>query len=364
MKEMIQHVCDAFGVEGTMVSCNQIKSGHINKTYRAVFIREDGKKRSYIVQSINTNVFKNPEQVMNNIDLVTEYIHALDPKRKVLHFYRTAEGIVYWRGENGFWRLFNYIPSMTYDATNDLDVVYSAGKAFGNFQTMLRDFDASQLYETIPHFHDMFWRYQQLREAEASDPMGRAIDVQQELTWLYSMEELACTLTAMGNKGELPLRVTHNDTKINNVLFDQTGRNAIVVVDLDTVMPGLVASDFGDAIRSAANTEAEDCPDVEKVHIDLDVFRSFSEGFLSQTATSLTQNERDTLGLSCFAMACELSVRFLQDYILGDVYFGIDYPEHNLVRARCQLALAKDMLRNREKMEQILRECMASYQLP
>ena len=145
----------------------------------------------------------------------------------------------------------------------------------------------------------------------------------------------------MGRTGELPLRVTHNDTKINNVLFDETGRKAIVVVDLDTVMPGLVGSDFGDAIRSAANTVAE--------------------GFLSHTAASLTQNERDTLGLSCFAMACELSIRFLQDYILGDVYFGADYPTHNLIRARCQLALAKDMLRKREAMEQIIRECMAAY---
>lgn len=364
MKEILQHVCDAFKIPGQMVDWKKIKCGHINKTYRVDFVREDGRQKSYIVQAINTHVFKNPEQVMHNIDLVTEYIHALDPKRKVLHFHHTEDGAVYWRGQGGFWRLFNYISSVTYDSTSDLEVVHSAGQAFGNFQTMLSDFDASQLYDTIPHFHDTIWRYQQLREAAASDPMGRTVNVQEELTWLYSVEELACTLTAMGNQGELPLRVTHNDTKINNVLFDQTGRSAIVVVDLDTVMPGLVASDFGDAIRSAANTEAEDCPDVEKVHIDLDVFRSFAEGFLSQTAASLTLNERETLGLSCFAMACELSIRFLQDYILGDVYFGIDYPEHNLVRARCQLALAKDMLRNREKMEQILRECMASYQLP
>ena len=226
---------------------------------------------------------------------------------------------------------------------------------------MLSNFDASQLYETIPDFHDTCNRYAQLREAAAQDPMGRAAEVQQELDWLYSVEELACTLTRMGKTGELPLRVTHNDTKINNVLFDETGRKAIVVVDLDTVMPGLVGSDFGDAIRSAANTVAEDCPEPERAQVDLEVFRSFAEGFLSHTAASLTQNERDTLGLSCFAMACELSIRFLQDYILGDVYFGADYPTHNLVRARCQLALAKDMLRKREAMEQIIRECLSAY---
>ena len=361
MKETLQKVCDAFEIQGQIAAWKKIKSGHINKTYRVDFIREDGRQKSYIVQAINTQVFKNPEQVMHNIDLVTEYIHALDPKRKVLHFHHTAEGTVYWRGAGAFWRLFNYIPSMTYDSTSDLAVVQSAGQAFGEFQTMLSNFDASQLYETIPDFHDTCNRYAQLREAAAQDPMGKAAEVQQELDWLYSVEELACTLTRMGKTGELPLRVTHNDTKINNVLFDETGCKAIVVVDLDTVMPGLVGSDFGDAIRSAANTVAEDCPEPEKAQVDLEVFRSFAEGFLSHTAASLTRNERDTLGLSCFAMACELSIRFLQDYILGDVYFGADYPTHNLVRARCQLALAKDMLRKREAMEQIIRECLSAY---
>lgn len=363
MKETLQHVCDAFKIPGQMVAWKKIKCGHINRTYRVDFVREDGRQKSYIVQAINTQVFKNPEQVMHNIDLVTEYIHRLAPKRKVLHFHHTEDGEVYWRGEGGFWRLFNFISSMTYDSTSDLEVVHSAGQAFGEFQTMLSDFDASQLYETIPAFHDTIKRYDQLREAVALDPKGRAAEVREELDWLYSVENLACTLTAMGRAEELPLRVTHNDTKINNVLFDETGKKAIVVVDLDTVMPGLVGSDFGDAIRSAANTVAEDCPEPEKAQVDLAVFRSFAEGFLSHTAASLTQNERDTLGLSCFAMACELSIRFLQDYILGDVYFGADYPEHNLVRARCQLALAKDMLRKREAMEQIIRECMASYTL-
>ena len=364
MKDILQDVCNAFQIHGTMVSWEVLKGGHINKTYRVDFIRDDGREKSYVVQSINTLVFRNPEQVMNNIDLVTEYIHALDPKRKVLHFHHTPDGLVYWRGAGSFWRLFNYIPSMTYDGTSDLDVIHSAGEAFGEFQTMLRDFDASQLFETIPDFHNTIGRYEQLRQAVAADPVGRAAEVQQELDWLNSVEEQACTLTAMSRTGALPLRVTHNDTKINNVLFDPTGRTAIVVVDLDTVMPGLVGSDFGDAIRSAANTVAEDCPDVSQVHIDLKVFRAFSEGFLRYTAGSLTENERDTLGLSCFAMACELSIRFLQDYILGDVYFGADYPTHNLVRARCQMALAKDMLLHREEMEQILRECMAAYTAP
>ena len=360
MKEILQQVCDAFRISGELVAWNKIKCGHINQTYRVQFIREDGKEKTYVVQRVNTHVFKNPRQVMHNIDLVTEYIHALDPKRKVLHFHHTADGTVYWEGESGFWRLFNYIPSMTYDATNDLEVVRSAGRAFGKFQTMLSHFDAAELYETIPDFHDTARRYDQLRAAEAQDPCGRAAEVRDELQWLYSVEPLACRLTAMGRSGELPLRVTHNDTKINNVLFDESGRKAIVVVDLDTVMPGLVGSDFGDAIRSAANTVAEDCAETERVHVDLGVFQAFTEGFLSQTGPSLTQAEVDTLGLSCFAMACELSIRFLQDYILGDVYFGAEYPEHNLVRARCQIALAKDMLNHREQMEQIIAGCFAA----
>jgi len=190
--------------------------------------------------------------------------------------------------------------------------------------------------------------------------VGRVAEVQEELDFLYSVEDEACKLTDMLASGELPLRVTHNDTKINNVLFDKTGEYPLVVIDLDTVMPGAVGHDFGDAIRFAANFVTEDSPEYDKAGINLDVFRAFSEGFLSMTAKTLTKNEIDTLAHSCFVLTVELATRFLADYIDGNKYFKVYYPEHNLVRTRCQIALAKDMLKHMDAMNAIVCECIAS----
>ena len=190
----------------------------------------------------------------------------------------------------------------------------------------------------------------------AADPCGKVAEAKPEIDWLLSVEDKACMLTDMFERGELPLRVTHNDTKINNVLFDEKTDDAIVVIDLDTVMPGLVGHDFGDAIRFAANFVEEDCADANKAGVNMDVFRAFTDGFMSAVGNSLTQNEVDTLALSCFALACELATRFLDDYILGSPYFKTDYPEHNLVRTRCQIALAKDMLNKMDEMNSVVKE--------
>lgn len=199
--------------------------------------------------------------------------------------------------------------------------------------------------------------YEKLEADAAADPHGRVQAACNELSWLLSVKEQACRMTGLYEQGKLPLRVTHNDTKINNVLFDSKSGDALVVIDLDTVMPGLVGHDFGDAIRFAANFVEEDCPDSAKAGINMAVFRAFTEGFLRQTASALTEAEIDTLALSSFVLACELATRFLDDYILGDLYFKINYPEHNLVRTRCQIALAKDMLKKLPEMEQIVLEC-------
>lgn len=354
MINQIKQVCSAFRIRGELQSYEEIKCGHINQTYKVNFLRDDGKKKSYIVQAINTNVFRDPVRVMHNIDLVTEYLHAKEPNKKALHFHHTADRKTYWIGADGFWRLFNYIPSRTYNCTSDCEIIRNAGCAFGTFQRMLSDFDAEQLHETIPFFHDTVQRYESLMDAVQSDPLHRAEQVQEELNWLLEVREQACNLTLMQREGKLPVRVTHNDTKINNVLFEEDGKDAIVVIDLDTVMPGLVGHDFGDAIRSSANTAAEDCPEPDKVHIDLDVFDAFAEGFLRQTADSLCEQELTTLALSSFCMTCELATRFLADYLLGDTYFKVDYPGHNLIRARTQIALAKDILKNMDTMEQII----------
>ena len=276
------------------------------------------------------------------------------------HLY-TADGNNYLMDEDGFWRLSNYVPSVTFDTCDDLSVVRSAGQAFGDFQMLLSDFDAEQLFYTIPDFHNTRKRYEKLKADMASDPCGRVSEVRDELDWLLSMEDEACRLTDLFNAGKLPLRVTHNDTKINNVLFDEKSREALVVIDLDTVMPGLVGHDFGDAIRFAANFVEEDCPQADKAGVNLNIYWAFAEGFIKETAATLTEAEVNTLGISCFALACELATRFLDDYILGDKYFKINYPEHNLVRTRCQIALAKDMRKKMDAMNAIARDCWMRY---
>lgn len=350
-------ICRAFRIPGEMVSYEEIKMGNVNRTYKVNFRQEDGSAKSYMVQRINTYAFKEPEKVMSNIDKVTEHIRNKTPEKISLHFHHTVERRNFISDDSGFWRLFNYVPSVTYNTSENLSVIRNAGEAFGEFQMLLQDLDARQLFATIPDFHNTRKRYETLKKDAADDPLGRVAQVQQELDWLLSVEDDACTLTDLEQRGELPLRVTHNDTKINNVLFHETTDKPLVVIDLDTVMPGLVGHDFGDAIRFAANFVEEDCPEAEKAGVNMEVFRDFAEGFLSQTGAMLTQREIDTLGLSCFALACELATRFLDDYILGDPYFNISYPEHNLVRTRCQVALAKDMLKKMDAMQAIVRQC-------
>ena len=354
-------VGEAFRIPGPFFSYEEIKMGNVNHTYKVNYIRDDGsgmaKIKSYLVQRVNTYAFQKPLELMSNIDKVTEYIHARYPHVKCLHFHHTAERNNYLMDEDGFWRLSNYVPSVTFNSCEDLEIVRRAGQAFGDFQMMLSEFDASSLYYTIPNFHNTRKRYEKLKADMAEDPCGRVAEAREELDWLLSVEDEACRLTELYEAGELPLRVTHNDTKINNVLFDKDTDEALVVIDLDTVMPGLVGHDFGDAIRFAANYVEEDCPDAEKASLNMEVFRAFAEGFLRHTASALTEKEIETLPLSCFALACELATRFLDDYLLGNPYFKTDYPKHNLTRTRCQVALAKDMLQKMDEIEKSVREC-------
>lgn len=354
METKIRDICREFKIKGEYLSYEEITIGNVNKTYKVNFKNNDGSVSSYVVQEVNTYVFKSPEQVMENIANVTEFIHAKKPDELSLHYYHTIDHKTYIFDKTGFWRLFNYIPSATYNVCDDLEIVCNAGTAFGEFQMMLSDFDASKLHETIPHFHNTVKRYEKLISDANEDPCGRVKEVKEELEWLLSVKEKACTMTNMRNNGELPLRVTHNDTKINNVLFDKTTKKALVVIDLDTVMPGLVGHDFGDAIRFATNYVEEDCREYEKAGVNLDVFTAFTKGFIKQTVHTLTENELNTLALGGFVLACELSTRFLDDYIIGDKYFKIRYPEHNLVRTKCQIALAKDMLTKMDQMNDIV----------
>ncbi len=356
--EKLQEICRLFCIHDTYLGHEVIQVGNVNKTYRVKFLLQDGSEKSFLVQNVNTYVFKNPVKVMENIDKVTEHIRAKRPGQTALHFHHTIDRKTYVLDGNNFWRMTNYIPSKTFGAAGDLDIVRNAGTAFGEFQMQLSDFEISDLHETIPNFHNTRARYDSLDASVAADPKGYVSQVRDELDYLFSVRNQACALTDMAQCGELPLRVTHNDTKINNVLFHPENGQALAVIDLDTVMPGLVGHDFGDAIRFAANEVEEDCPEYDKARVNLDVFRAFCHGFLEKTANVLTKKEIDTLALSCFALTVELAVRFLDDYIQGSPYFKTNYPEHNLVRARCQIALAKDMANNLEKMNSCVRECI------
>ena len=356
--DKIQEVCRLFCITDEFLGFETIRNGNVNKTYRVDFQQKDGSKKSYLLQNVNTYAFRQPVELMENIDRVTEHIRKKNPDRTCLHFHHTAERKTYVIDGDNFWRMTNYIASITYNQVKDPQILRNAGVAFGEFQNQLSDFDIHLLHETIPNFHNTRDRYAKLIEAIEEDAAGRVLSVREEIEWLLGVQDVACRLTDLQKEGKLPLRVTHNDTKINNVLFSQKNNSPIVVIDLDTVMPGLMGHDFGDAIRFAANYVEEDCPNWEKAGVDLDVFRSFAEGFLSMTADTLTPTEAQTLALSCFALTAELCVRFLDDYIRGDKYFKINYPEHNLVRTRCQIALAKDMLNKMDKMQAIVDECL------
>ena len=361
----LQQIGEAFRLDGPFFNYEVISQGNVNNTYKINYVRDDGTGmaviKPYLMQKVNTYAFKNPVQLMENIDKVTEYIRAKRPGAVSIHFHHTLDRKTYVEDGESFWRVCNYVPSVTFDSCDDLHVVRSAGEAFGEFQMNLSDFDASQLYYTIPDFHDTRKRYQTLIADAEKDECGRVKEVRNELDYLLSVQDEACRLTDMLNAGALPLRVTHNDTKINNVLFDPDTREALVVIDLDTVMPGLVGHDFGDAIRFAANFVEEDSEDYERAGVNLNVFWAFAEGFLKKTAKTLTENEISTLAHSCFSLACELATRFLDDYINGDRYFHVKKEKHNLVRARCQIALAKDMLEKMDTMDAIVRNCAEKY---
>ena len=262
--------------------------------------------------------------------------------------------------ENGVWRACYLIPdTMSYDLAENAEMFRSSGAAFGKFMADLSDFPAETLHEVIPDFHNTKKRLDTLFAHIAEDPCGRAAEVQDEIAYLTEVREKAAELSVRFANGEFPVRVTHNDTKSNNVLFDKETKMPLVVIDLDTVMPGMAMYDFADAVRFIANTAAEDEPDVSKVHFDTEKFRAFCKGFLGAVGKSLTQSERDSLVLAAFSITIELASRFLDDYLTGDTYFKINYPLHNLDRTRCQLALAKDIIRKQDELERIVAETAA-----
>ena len=354
----LQQVGNQFNLPGPFFSYEEINTGNVNHTYRTDYIRDDGtgmaRIKSYLVQQVNTYAFRDPVALMENIDKVTEYIHAQNPGQTCLHYHHTTDRNTFIFDGDEFWRVCNYIPSVTFDTCDDLDIVRSAAEAFGDFQVSLANFDASQLHYTIPDFHNTRKRYAALREAAEKDPAGRKKDVPGELAWLLSVEDTACRLTDLAAVGKLPLRVTHNDTKLNNVLLDQETGAALCVVDLDTVMPGLAAYDFGEAVRTGACTAPEDERDLSKIQLSLPMYRAYAEGFLSQLGDTMTRDEVLSLPRGARMMTLENAMRFLADYLNGDVYFAVHRKDHNLDRARAQMTLLRRMEEHWDEMQSIL----------
>lgn len=355
--EILKQVGAEFRLPGTLYSYTQITNGNINKTFEVSYMPENGTVKKYMFQRINTYVFKNPDAIMVNIDRVTEHLRGKCTKGVSLHFHHTVSGRNYFIPADGeCWRVMNCVDSVTYNYCDDLEIVRNTGEAFGNFHTQLSDFDASCLYETIPDFHNTKKRLETLFRDAETDPVGRVAEVRAEIEYIKSVADEASRLTEMYEAGVFPPRVTHNDTKTNNVLFDKKTKKPLTVIDFDTVMPGMAMYDFGDAIRFAASTAGEDEPDIDKVGLDLDKFRAFSEGFIPIIKDSLTPVEVESMALGAFSITIELAARFLDDYITGDKYFKINYENHNLVRTRCQLKLAQDMHDKMDEMNRIVAE--------
>ena len=340
---------DEFGLKGEYVKYVCINSGNINDTY-VIRTEVDGRLKNYLAQRINTNAFAEPEKIADNVVKVTEFIrqklieqHSYDVKRKALHYFRKANGAFYAIDNDSYWRVVSYInDSVTHDIA-DPDILYHTGAAFGEFQKLLSDFPLERLYDTIKDFHNTKKRYEALKAAAAEDKCGRLSSVKEEYDYLLSMEKEAFVICDLYESGAIPERVTHNDTKCNNVMFDALTGEHLAVIDLDTVMPGLVAYDFGDAVRFAANPAGEDCEDVSKVHLDLDYYSAFASGFLPYVLGTLNDAEIASLPDGVLSITLELAARFLTDYLSGDVYFKCKKPMHNLIRTRAQIALAKDI---------------------
>jgi Ser/Thr protein kinase RdoA (MazF antagonist) len=343
----------AFQLDGRPKICSRCISGHINTT----FILETDSGARYILQKVNRQVFRDVPALMNNIQAVTNHLQKKERDlRRVLRLVPALDGAYYAVDEQGeYWRVYLYISdSVCHDKAETTEEFYESGVAFGRFQNLLSDFPANELVETIPGFHDTISRYKKFHKVLSDDPAHRAGDVKQEIDFFLAREEEAGQMVTMQKSGLLPLRVTHNDTKLNNVLLDKSTGKPLCVVDLDTVMPGLCGNDFGDSIRFGASTALEDEMDLSRVSLSLPLFEAYARGFLSACGKSLTPLELETLPLAARLITLECGLRFLTDHLEGDVYFRIHRPGHNLDRSRTQLQLVSDMERKFGEMQNII----------
>lgn len=346
-----------FALDGTPVSSVAYGCGHINSTYRVDC--DNGKK--YLLQRINDYVFKDVDALMNNVESVTEFLkkkiiqNGGDPERETLTVIKTKDGKNYTYANEGYWRVYLFVDdTVTVQIIEDPKHFYYAGRAFGNFQKLLADFPADKLAETIPNFHNTISRYADFEKQIEQNRSGRANEAQKEIEFARKYKWLADELYPLIEKGELPLRVTHNDTKLNNVMLDKVTGEPVCVVDLDTVMPGLSLYDYGDSMRFGTNPAAEDEKDLSKVYCDLNLFEQYTKGFLEECGKALTKKEIELLPISALVMTYECGIRFLADFVDGDNYFKTARYEHNLDRCRTQFKLVADMESKLDQMKKIV----------
>lgn len=358
----LKNILTHFLLAGTILGIKPLGNGLINDTYK---VETEGETTpDYVLQRINHNVFQNVDALQKNIELVTRHLRKKveaseesETDRRVLHFIPTSDGKTYWYDGNDYWRVSVFIShAKTYEAVTP-EHAYDAGKAFGKFQADLADLP-EQLEETIPNFHNMEFRLEQLREAVAKDPVGRVSSVADLLEQLESRAEYMCQAERLYREGKLPKRVCHCDTKVNNLMFDEDG-SVLSVIDLDTVMPSFIFSDYGDFLRSAANTGNEDDTDLDNVSFNMDIFRPFTKGYLESAQSFLTPVEIELLPYAVALFPYMQTVRFLTDYINGDTYYKIQYPEHNLVRSKAQFKLLCSVEEKTPEMKAYIDACLS-----
>ncbi|HOW39544.1 MAG TPA: aminoglycoside phosphotransferase family protein [Bacteroidales bacterium] len=357
----LKNIFEQFKAEGTYLTGEPYGSGHIHDTFRIKTAEAD--RDDYILQRLNNKIFKNIPELQNNIERVTVHlkeklsrITGANIKRECLALIPSSDGKSWLLDNNGnYWRLYIFISNhRSYNIVDSTDKAYEGGKAIGRFQAMLADMPGGPLFETIPKFHDIENRLRILEEKIKEDPAGRVKELEYEIKEYLSRGEEMKTILRLGREGKIPLRITHNDTKFNNILLDEYDK-ALCVIDLDTVMPGYVHYDFGDAIRTVTNTAAEDEKDLSKVEMNIDLFEAYAKGYLSETGKTLNSTEIEYLAFAPKLITYTIGVRFLTDYIDGDNYFKIHHPLHNLQRTRAQLKLVMSMERQYEEMKKIIR---------
>ena len=350
----MQDVLNHFRLQGGAVSCEPYGCGHINRTF--LVVTDSG--RRYILQGLSTVAFKDIPGLMENVGAVTRHLAGkVSEERGCLHLVPTVDGADYYHdGAQGYWRVYDFVEdSLCLQSPETPEDFYQSAVAFGTFQRQLADFPAETLHETIENFHTAPDRYAKFKAVLAEDRLGRAAGVRYEIEEFLRREADGATLMNLLHEGKLPLRVTHNDTKLNNVMLDAQTRKALCVIDLDTVMPGLLAFDFGDSIRFGAATAAEDERDLSRVSMDLELYRIFARGFIG-ACPALTEEEYVSLAWGARIMTLECGLRFLTDYLDGDHYFAIHRPEHNLDRCRTQLKMVQDMEEKWERMLAVMEE--------